>query len=165
MERKLTDVRKIIKEVEEEIVTSQSIVCNKCGKETHRKFDSEYLEDYADDLWNTEYQSFGCSFGYGSKFDTEFWNFELCEECLVDLIKSFKYVPDGFREDRSYYIIKDEEEHQKIFERWKETGKWEQLYFKTYEELVELADIFRTEYINKIIKQNYPDKPLINEED
>ncbi|MBM7598249.1 3'-phosphoadenosine 5'-phosphosulfate (PAPS) 3'-phosphatase [Virgibacillus halotolerans] len=36
--------------------------------------------------------------------------------------------------------------------------------YKTYDELVDLANIFNLEYINEVIKKNYPDKPLIGEE-
>jgi hypothetical protein len=93
----------------------------------------------------------------------ESWHFDLCEDCLVEIIKSFKYVPNGFREDKSYFIINDYDEHQKIFNRWKETGKWEELYYKTYDELIELASIFKTDYINKLIKERFPNEQLLEE--
>ena len=164
MKRLAKEKKKVIKEIEQEVVTHHSVVCNKCGKETKRDFDSEFFEDYGEGLWDGMYQSFGCSFGYGSKHDTERWQFDLCEECIVEYIKTFKHVPDGFYKHTSYYTIENEEEHQRIFDNWKETGKWEELKFKTYEQLVELSEIFNLDYINEVIKENYPNKPLIEEE-
>lgn len=97
--------------------------------------------------------------GYESKFDGESWNFDICEECLVNMVKQFNYVPYGFMEDN--YTTLSREEHQKVFENWKENGQWEELMFKTYEELVELTQIYDTEYINEVIKKFHPDKPLL----
>jgi len=67
-----------------------SIICNKCGK-------NQELEDEFD-LEINKFQTINLSFGYGSKYDMEYWNFDLCEECVTDLVKSFKYAPNGFGE-------------------------------------------------------------------
>ncbi|MED3562401.1 hypothetical protein [Bacillus xiapuensis] len=152
-----------VKKIEKKVV-SKKIICNKCGgfhelKENGNWYESD-VELFANDIHNIS-----LGFGYGSKFDTEHWNFDLCDNCLEDVIKTFKYVPDGFKEDRGYYIIKDQEEHQKIFEHWQQTGEWEELNFKSYEELLEFSDLFKKEYINEIIKKNYPNKPLLNDLD
>lgn len=37
--------------------------------------------------------SLNLSFGYESGFDEERWKFDLCESCLVDFVKTFKYSP------------------------------------------------------------------------
>jgi hypothetical protein len=33
-------------------------------------------------------------FGYGSNYDTEKWEFKLCEECIVEYVKTFKHQPN-----------------------------------------------------------------------
>lgn len=65
-----------------------SITCNKCG--TKHAFHGEG-KDYM-------CHSFEINFGYGSKFDEEGWKFDLCENCLVELVNSFVYKPEGYRE-------------------------------------------------------------------
>jgi hypothetical protein len=72
-----------------------SVTCNKCGNS--KVLDGE--EDY-ERQWKLEkFQSFFLSFGYGSKFDMEDWEFDLCEKCLVDFIRTFKHLPDGYDEN------------------------------------------------------------------
>lgn len=72
-----------------------SITCNKCGK-------SDELEygDYQDITKLNNYHNFSVEFGYGSLFDMEKWDFELCEKCLVDFVRTFKYLPNGY--DKEY---------------------------------------------------------------
>lgn len=83
-----------------------NVTCNKCGDQsTEEEYDNE------------KFSEFSASFGYGSKYDSERWGFDLCDDCLTDLVKTFKHVPDGFGED-SYYA----EYPQTMFEKWKETG-------------------------------------------
>jgi hypothetical protein len=94
----------------------------------------------------------------------EHWSFDLCDDCLASIVKTFKFPPDGFMKD-GYNIISSEEEYQKVFENWKETGKWDELKYKSYEELIKLEGIIRIEYINEKIKDNFPNKPLINKYD
>jgi recombination DNA repair RAD52 pathway protein len=61
-----------------------------------------------------------------------------------------------------YGQISNEEEKQKVFEHYKQTGSWDTLRFKTYEELVKLAGYYDYDYINSLIKELHPDKPLVN---
>lgn len=127
-------------------------ICNRCGKRNEIIQDKHY--DWEDDIKN-----FSIGFGYESKFDGENWRFDLCEDCLVSIIKEFKYVPEGFKEDR-YNSFSSPEEHQKVFDHWKETGNWEELKFKTYEELKAMNNgWFDYEYINDAVKKYHPDKP------
>lgn len=91
-----------------EVNVLQNITCNKCG-------DSSVEND--DQTCHERYQTFQTSFGYGSRYDMEAWSFELCEDCLTELVRSFKHVPDGFGEDN--YCAKYP---QIMFEHWKETG-------------------------------------------
>ncbi|AMQ66702.1 hypothetical protein FDG96_gp43 [Bacillus phage Mgbh1] len=60
--------------------------CNKCGKSVDLTED-----DFAGNLFH----SFKTSFHYGSAFDMETWEFDLCEDCLLDIVKTFKVEPDG----------------------------------------------------------------------
>ncbi len=92
----------------ERTVIQKIVKCNKCGNE------SKGIDN--DGLYDSKFQSISCRFGYGSEYDMESWKFDLCESCLVELIKTFKHVPDGFMLDNSYIIIETKEEHQKVFE-------------------------------------------------
>jgi hypothetical protein len=127
--------------------------CNKCGKRNE-------INHNIHNGWEDDIKEFYVSFGYESSFDGEKWSFDLCEDCLVGIIKGFKYVPDGFKDDDYNTLTK--EEHQKVFENWKLTGKWEDLKFKTYEELKELNNgWFSLDWLNDAIKNYHPDKPLL----
>lgn len=130
----------------------QTITCNRCGHDT--TFDPE-----SHNFEQDKYHEFYCHFGYGSSYDMEQWTFDLCEDCLVDIVKTFKYVPSGFRLDQSFAIVEDEsEEHQKLFDHWKETGEWDEIKFKSYEEILGLKDIFTENFIDNVIKERFPDK-------
>lgn len=83
--RKYELVEKTVKDSE-----LTSVICNKCG--TEHVFHGEDHEKE----WQDTFQSFGLSFGYGSKFDEECWKFDLCEECLSNLINSFVHKPEGY---------------------------------------------------------------------
>lgn len=108
----------------QETVTNQRIVkviCNKCGdKSTEEDYDFE------------RFQEFSISFGYGSRYDSEHWRFDLCDECLTELVRSFKVVPQGFGED-SYYATYP----QIMFDEWKVTGVVDLEAGMTKEEIAE----------------------------
>ena len=59
-------------EMPQEIVTEY--VCDKCGKKSEDGF-SPYI------------QTLHIDWGYGSKFDTEMWEIDLCEECLIKMLE------------------------------------------------------------------------------
>ena len=77
------------KEVKEIIKTKKlkKIICNSCGK-TETKKDNEHFE-LMPSITNIK-----ISFGYGSKFDTELHEFDLCDECYEKIISKFKYKPN-----------------------------------------------------------------------
>lgn len=89
-----------------------------------------------DFVYLNNYQDFSCSFGYGSIFDQDYWQFTLCEDCLIELIKCFKFAPDGFKREQSMFS-KDPENSFKI---WCETGEYGG-EFMTQEELNEYYNI------------------------
>ncbi|GIN22535.1 hypothetical protein [Siminovitchia fordii] len=129
--------------------------CNKCGKK--KNVNHEKNEE-----WRDDFKEFYLDFGYESSFDGESWNFDLCEECLINFIKQFKHVPNGFK-NGNYSFIKNREEHQKVFESWLETGIWDELEFKTYEEISELNTGWTNiDYLNEAIKQYHPGRPLLD---
>jgi hypothetical protein len=107
-------------------------------------------------------KSMRINFGYESRFDGESWIFDLCDDCLVTVVKSFMHVPDGFKIDNSYNLVKY---HQKVFDEWKETGTWDEFVGYTYEELLELKDnsMLDIDFINSVISNHYPDHKLIEE--
>jgi hypothetical protein len=60
------------------------IICNRCGKtETITK--KGFEEDQFHDI--------NLIFGYGSNYDGEQLSFTLCEDCVVEYVKTFKYQP------------------------------------------------------------------------
>lgn len=69
--------------IEKTIITK--VICNRCGKEV--KFENGMMID--DELHDISVQ-----FGYYSNRDGEYWNFHLCEDCLVEITKDFKYKPN-----------------------------------------------------------------------
>jgi hypothetical protein len=74
---------KYVKQLET-IKAVDQIICDKCGK---------VIPIDSDNAWFSGGQvSINC--GYGSKFDSEFdgHNFDLCDECVVELSKSLKWV-------------------------------------------------------------------------
>lgn len=101
-----------MEEVSEHKLTE--ICCNKCGTKSEIHYEGIHEADFS----VNEYQTFSTYFGYGSRFDNERWEFDLCEDCLVELIKTFKYSPSGFGQDT--YLAHDE---QLMFKNWKETGQ------------------------------------------
>lgn len=138
--------KKVSETVTIEKVKVVQVSCNKCGK----SLKVNENECIVDDRQNEPHE-FVCDFGYYSSFDGERWNFDLCETCLVELVKSFKLVPDGFMIDRDY--IQLEKDHQRIFEKWKSTGKWESFLGYTIEDLESLRGIFKDEYIDELIEK------------
>lgn len=142
----------------EKVLASKTVTCNKCGTSRELKPNGDWYES-EEGLYANDVHNISLGFGYGSRFDMEQWSFDLCDDCLDDVVRTFKYAPDGFRYD-GYTIIETEEEKQKVFDNYRETGEWEELRFKTYEQLKELKGIYRKEYINEVVKENFPDKPL-----
>jgi len=81
-------------------------LCNKCG---------EVFEPHDDKI-----QSFNLQLGYHN------WQYELCDDCIVDMVRSFLIVPSGFMSDPNFtssFDI-DHELHQNLFDEWKLSGKW-----------------------------------------
>jgi hypothetical protein len=72
-----------------------AITCNKCGK-TEELSGNEFDRG----MQSCQFQTIDVAFGYGSKFDMDDWSFDLCEECLVDLVRTFKHLPYGY--DKEY---------------------------------------------------------------
>jgi hypothetical protein len=108
----MKEEKTINKTVEIIEVVSTKITCDKCGKE-------EEYKDYD----ATSITPINIDFGYGSKFDTNNWNMDLCDSCIEDFIISLKNPPKGFL---SNYIPQEilnkrtNEQLQLIFNDWKE---------------------------------------------
>lgn len=106
------------------------VSCNKCGDaNTDEEYDKE------------RFSEINLTFGYGSDYDNERWSFDLCDDCLTELVKSFKHVPDGFGEDIYYAKYP-----QVMFERWKETGKIDLEAGMTPEEIENQGGSIYSEY-------------------
>lgn len=83
----MKDFEEITVKVKKKMITS--VTCNKCGK-------SEKLIGpiYEREVDAEAFPTVRMSFGYGSNFDGEIWEFELCEDCLVEFTKAFKHPPN-----------------------------------------------------------------------
>lgn len=79
-------MRKARKEkIEQEVEVIEMICCNKCGKK------------YENKNWVGNLHEFHIDFAtYFSKFNADKWNFDLCEDCIVDIVRTFKFTPEGF---------------------------------------------------------------------
>lgn len=75
-----------MKESTQIVYELQGIACNKCGKEVDLEEDNG--------LEANLFHSFNVLFGYESEYDYETWSFDLCEECLLEFIETFKIKPD-----------------------------------------------------------------------
>lgn len=117
-------------------------VCNKCGQTF------KYTTDMV------------ASFGYGSQFDMETWEFNICDDCMRNLIKTFAIVPNRFMIDGHSPELTPEQ-HQKTFDNWKDTGKWEEMMYIPYDELISYRDYYEDEYINNCIVKFHPDRALL----
>jgi len=104
-----------------------SVTCNKCGVSEDRN-----VGDFSDDGYDDNFASFRTHFGYGSRYDNERWQFDLCEGCLTELVKTFAVVPEGFGQD-SYFATYP----QVMFDKWKETGELDLEAGMTAEEIEE----------------------------
>ena len=73
------------KYIEKEIIETKKVAthvtCNKCGHTSEIDVNRFELN---------KFQEVDFSFGYGSKYDMEDWEFHLCEDCYDKLIKQFK---------------------------------------------------------------------------
>lgn len=74
---------KTTKTVQKEVEVIEDIICNKCGNSCYSGFSYEGL---------IEANIIG---GYGSKSigDMEHYCFSMCEDCLMELFKTFKHNP------------------------------------------------------------------------
>ncbi len=77
-------IKYITKDVPQEF--TDEITCNICGKSVK-----------SNSKWSTPlFHNMDASFEYGSEHDGEYWEFDFCEECLLELVKKFK-VPVSVR--------------------------------------------------------------------
>lgn len=66
-----------------------TIMCNKCGK--------TYLTNELKEEWVLQHMhSFKTDFGYGTGYDGQTWKFDLCEDCIIELVNNFKIKPEIF---------------------------------------------------------------------
>ena len=139
---------------EGEKVVGKTLICNKCGKV--KIYDAADLAIYLD--CKHKMNKISLTFDYTSDLNGN-WEFDLCDDCLLELIKTFKYIPKGFMQDN--YILLSDEQYQELFEDWKATGEWEELNKLSYSDLMELVGFMEKERINDVLIKYHPDKKLI----
>ena len=69
--------------------TEEEIICNRCGK-TH-KINHNDDQDF---VYQNQFQNIALYFYYGLKRDTQRVEFELCDDCIDEIISGFKYPPE-----------------------------------------------------------------------
>lgn len=64
--------------------------------------------------------------------------YDLCPTCHLNVIKTFKIVPSGFKIDPycPSSFDRDPEYHQELFDIWKETGEWRDSGENIYEDYI-----------------------------
>lgn len=139
-------------EYEDGRIVKKVYQCNKCGKT--RIYGEAELAIYLD--WRNRTNNIALDFGYSSPYDGQEWSFDLCDDCLTEFIKTFKYIPDGFMDDNC--ITLDDNDRQTLFEEWKRTGQWEEFSVLPYEELLDLVGYIDKQAINDIILKYHPDR-------
>lgn len=68
--------------IKADIAIDVEIICNNCGK----SYDMTQVQFFSHPI-----HGFTASFGYGSKYDTDTWSFDLCEKCLERMVSQFMY--------------------------------------------------------------------------
>ena len=63
--------------------------CNKCGVKGYARYDMDSQGEY---LHEFETQA-----GYGSLYDDETITIHLCDDCLKEVMKDFKYHPINYK--------------------------------------------------------------------
>ena len=106
---------RVFNNVETKVIIQETvgIICNKCGE--------VFTPSPSDGV-----QKFKVTFGEGSRFDSD-WHLDICDNCVSDIVKTFKVVPDGFMSESQFYVSSfdlDHDLHQRLFDEWKETGEW-----------------------------------------
>jgi hypothetical protein len=101
--------------VYKEIATE--ITCNRCGakKDVMTNYNPLDVQDF--------YQEISLSFPPHSMFSNQHWKFDLCDECLLTIVRDFKLVPEGFMKTALPNRFP-----QLQFDNWKQTGKWDWRY-------------------------------------
>lgn len=59
------------------------ITCDKCGIRSIRNIVPPGVNPYIETI--------GIHWGYGSKYDQEYWEFDLCEKCIEKTLGSIKH--------------------------------------------------------------------------
>jgi len=100
---------RIFENVETIVVVSElkGVLCNKCG---------EVFSSHDDKI-----QSVNTPLGeYGD------CKFEMCDKCILKMIKGFAIVPTNFKSNPNYTSSFDLDHtlHQKLFKQWQETNVW-----------------------------------------
>ena len=90
-----------------------SATCNSCGKVF-----------YPQPNKSVKVHDFTANFGWLSNHDGQEWKFDLCEDCLIKIIKGFRVVPEGFMLPKSTHPV-PHAPHQILFEHWKKTKVWD----------------------------------------
>jgi len=75
-----------LKRFEETVVKEEtlSLTCDCCGKTVDGEME----------VLSSDINDFHINFGYGSKFDMDTWNFDVCDECLEKWVSTFKHPID-----------------------------------------------------------------------
>ena len=118
---------RIFENVETIVVVSElkGVLCNKCG---------EVFSSHDDKI-----QSVNTPLGeYGD------CKFEMCDKCILKMIKGFAIVPTNFKSNPNYTSSFDLDHtlHQKLFKQWQETNVWNcdenpwRDYYENYDELI-----------------------------
>ncbi|HEY8805103.1 MAG TPA: hypothetical protein VIM42_08385 [Clostridium sp.] len=91
---------RIVNNVEKKVVVDEitAMACNKCG-------------EYYDIDKSHSLQSIRLEFSYGSKYDGEGLQFDLCENCLMEFVNKFEIAPEKTGNEDEYDWPTEEQEN------------------------------------------------------
>lgn len=100
-----------------ETAVSVLVVCNSCLKEISVNVEDNNINNA---VLKADMTKISKSFDLESKFSGETWSFQLCEDCLLKIIKNLKLYPSGYRENPFSQNQLTPTQKQKKFLKWRE---------------------------------------------
>jgi len=71
-----------------------SVRCNRCGDRYGSHPEQQGNADMMNEIHMQACEEFTIHWGYGSKFDTQKWKFDLCDKCVEVIAKDFIIPPE-----------------------------------------------------------------------
>ena len=80
--------RKYQNKIVSEKYTLSEIICNRCGR-----IEKTATDENSNMYMLNHFEKLSINFGYDTSHDMETWNFDLCENCIEEIVKEFRIPP------------------------------------------------------------------------